>query len=238
MKKILLFTITLGTMLMASEYKRQISPIESFSLYSEISGKVEKINLKELDYSNKGSIIIKNFYENEKLKNMKEKLDNLRKITNLKEKNYKEYSSLASIAQSNKDDKLIELLNLKSSILELENSINDLNEIIEKKNINIDKNYFIKDILVNENENIKVGQEIIKVENHNKNKIEFYINKNDLETFKNKNFDIFVDNQKINYEEIKIDKSTDNIYISSYKVIIILDNINQFGSIVTINTKN
>lgn len=238
MKKILLSTITLGTMLIASEYKRQISPIESFSLYSETSGKVEKINLKELDYSNKGSIIIKNFYENEKLKNMKEKLDNLRKITNLKEKNYKEYSSLASIAQSNKDDKLIELLNLKSSILELENSINDLNEIIEKKNINIDKNYFIKDILVNENENIKVGQEIIKVENHNKNKIEFYINKNDLETFKNKNFDVFVDNQKINYDEIKIDKSIDNIYISSYKVIIILDNINQFGSIVTINTKN
>lgn len=238
MKKRIITISMLTNLLLASEYKTQILPIESFTLTSETSGKIEKINFTKLDYiNNNGLVTIDSNYEKDKLNNLKNKLDNTKKIMNIKEKNYKEYSNLSSISQSNKDDKLIDLLNIKSNILELENTINDLTDIINKKNIIISNGYYIKDILINQNEVIKVGEEIAKIENHNKSQIIFYINQNDLKLFIDKKFEITIDNNKIVYDDIKIDKSVDDVYISSYKVIITFDNKN-FGSLVTIKTLN
>lgn len=253
-KKILIKTIVLANLLVTTNlfasnvetsttnYKAQIMPLESFSITSETTGKIKNINFNELEYvKNNGVIIIDNEYETSKLNNLKEKLENLKKIKDLKEKNFKEYERLSSIAQTNKDDKLIDLLNLKSNILELENNINDIKDIIKKKNINIDNNYFIKDILINNNEVIKNGQEIVKIENHSKNKIIFFINSNDIDNIKNNNFiininDKILDNKNI---EIKIDNSTDETYITSYKLIITFDkniykDIN-FGSLAVLS---
>lgn len=241
LKRLIASNLLLGTRAFANiNYTTQVIPLESFIINSETNGKVKNINFNELNYVKNGVIIIDNEYETNKLNNLVETLDNLKKTRELKERNYKDYSKLTSIAQTNKDDKLIDLLNLKSNILQLENNIIDLKDIIKKKNIQIEDDYYVKEILIKENEIVKNGQEIVKIENHNKNKLIFFINKNDIEYIKNNNFVINIDGENLNNKDIDfdLDNSTDSTYITSYKLIVtfdkkIFDNPT-FGSLATL----
>lgn len=233
MKKFLITSTLLANILLANDYIGVLKPIDSFTIKSETSGKINNIIGKEL--SNNLIINVDNKLENYKLNSLKNKLNILKETLDIKEKQFNIYNKITTKSESEKDNKYLEVLNLRSSIEDLVYSIKELEDILNKKEIII-KNYYVKDLNVSKDEYINVGSVIATVENQNQSKVEFFIDKE----FKNITLDKLItkiNNKIVTFDEIDISNNVDETYISQYKVILISNSLFNFGDIVEIGVK-
>jgi len=230
MKNIILLLLT-PLMLLAQSYISKIEPYESFTIYSQTSGQIVKLDKnKETKLVNKVFIKLDDNLEKRQLGIYQKQLNLYKKKLNILEKSYQKYIKIRGKSQSDKDAKLYEVIDLKISIETLKSNIWSVKETIKKKSIKIE-NLYIKEFAVNKGDYVQTGAKIASVYEINKSKLVIYVSSDDYENIKNKK--ILIDG-KANLAKIeKIDKTVDDTYVSAYKVVLLI-NSKKFGKAVKV----
>lgn len=232
--KYLLFTL-LPIFVYAKSYMGVIKPINEYTLYAKTSGEI--ISLDKNDENkvlSKTIIKIDKNLEEETLKLYKKQLELYNKQLEILQSNYDKFITIRGKSKVDKDDKLIEIIDLKSSIASLEISIAELKDTIKNKTISI-KNLYLKQFAVNKYDYVSAGTEVATIYDISKSKIEVFVNSTDFKNIKNKL--IYLNDKKSDLKINKLDITTDETYISSYKVEIYMDS-KDFGKTVKVEFRD
>lgn len=229
MKKILF--LLLPFYLHAQLYTAKIEPFNIITIYAQTSGQIVNLDKNdELKIVNKTLISldtsldkkILNIYENQ-LSLQKQKLK-------IKTQNYESFLKITGKSKVDKDEKFIELLEIKNAINNLLINMENLKDNIAKKQIKV-KNLYIKALHVNKYDYVTQGSKLATAYDLNQALLTIYVNKTDYENLQNKQILI---NKKPSYAKFyKIDRTLDTTYISAYKVQILIESKN-FGQSVDV----
>lgn len=232
MRYILLF---LPVFIFAKSYTGIIEPINEYAIYAKTSGEVV-----EIDKDDENKILSKTILELDKdlevksLKLYEEQLNLYNQKLKIMESNYEKFITIKGKSKVDKDDKLLEIIDLKNSIAQLNISIVELKDSIKNKTISI-KNLYLKEFLVNKYDYVTSGTKIATVYDMSKSKVVIYLTSSDFKNIKNKI--IYLDNKKTNLKVHKIDITTDETYISSYKTEVLIDSKN-YGDTVKLEFRD
>ena len=231
MKKFLLILIT-PLMLFAQSYMSQIQPYENYIIYSQVSGEIVKLDKNdETKVVNKTLIKLDDSLEQSQLNIYQKQLSLYTKKLAILKKSYKKYITIKGKSQSDKDDKLYDIIELKISIESLKLSIRDVKYTIDKKNIDAN-NLYIKEFYVNKGNYVAVGAQLASAYDISKSKLVVYVSVDDYKDIKNKK--ILIDGKLSNIAKIeKIDKIVDATYVSAYKVTLLI-NSNEYGKVIKV----
>lgn len=203
-------------LLKAQTYMARIEPFESFSIDAQISGKIIYLNKKdEMNIVNKTLIKQDDILDKKTLNLYKAQLKLQEKKLKISTDNYNKFIKIRGKSQNEKDNKYINLLDIKNSISTLKITIEKLKDSINKKNIYV-KNLYIKSFHVNKGDFVSQGTKLATAYNIKQAKLVIYVNKHDYKDIKNKT--ILINGQKGKASFYKIDLTPDNTYISAYKV--------------------
>lgn len=232
MKYILLF---LPIFIYAKSYMGVINPINEYTIYAKTSGEIVSLDKNdETKVLSKTIIQIDKDIEEKTLKLYKEQLSLYRQKLDINQSNYNKFITLKGQSKVDKDDKLLDIIDLKNNIASLKVSIAELENTISNKIISI-KNLYLKEFLVNKHDYVSAGTKVATVYDTTKGKIEVYVTKADFENIKNKV--VYIDDKKTNLKINKIDITTDDTYISSHKIELEIDSKN-FGSTIKVEFKD
>ncbi|MFT7003199.1 MAG: hypothetical protein ACJAWW_000534 [Sulfurimonas sp.] len=230
MKKYLLILIT-PFMLFAQSYMSQIEPYENYLIYSQAAGEIVKLDKNdETKVVNKLLIKLDDALEQNELSIYTKQLNLYRKKLEILEDSYNRYIKIKGASQSDKDDKLYDVIELKISIKSLELSIKDVENTIKKKTINV-KNLYIKEFNVNNGDYVAIGTQLASAYDVSKSKLIVYVSADDYKDIRNKK--IVLDYKDGLAKIEKIDKVIDSTYVSAYKVTLII-NSNEYGKVVKV----
>jgi hypothetical protein len=221
----------------AKSYKAKVEPLETVTISSEVTGKVEYIN-KDVELSNyNGKVIsIDSKLDEIKLKNLRDKYSILKEQLKIKEDNYKSIKKIRAKGQIEKDKYKLDVLNIKATLNDIANSIETLKDTIDKKSINSNSLY-IKEFLVSKNELVSLGTRLFIAEDQSSSKVIIYVDAEDIKNIQNKKI-LVNGNENHSYKISKFANSTDSTFISSYKVELVDNNSSStFGQIVSIDIK-
>lgn len=232
MKYLLLF---LPIFIYAKSYMGIIKPINSYTIYAQTSGEVVEIS-KSDETKVVSKIILKLDKEVEinTLKLYERQLSLYRQKLKINQDNYKKFITIKGKSKVDRDDKLLEIIDLKNSIAQIKISITELKNSIKNKTISI-KNLYIKEFLVNKYDYVISGTKIATVYDISKSKVAVYVNSSDYKDIKEKI--IYINDKKSNLNIYKLDITPDETYISSFKTQIILE-LKDFGSSVKVEFKD
>ena len=230
MKKYLLL-LTAPLVLFSQTYMAKIEPYDSFTIYSQTSGQIIELDKSdETKVINKIIVKLDSALEKKELEIYNKQLDLYLKKLSILENSYEKYIKIRGKSQSDKDDKLYDLIELKISIESIRLNIKTLEDTLKKKTIKV-KNLYIKEFKVNQGDYVSQGSEIASAYNINKSKLIVYVSADDYENIANKKVLI---NGKEGIASIeKIDKTLDETYVSAHKVTLTLKDDN-FGKIVKV----
>lgn len=133
MKKSIIFLFT-PFVLFAQVYMAKIEPYDEFTIYSQASGQIIKLD-KSDETKTVSKVLIKqdDLLERQKLKLYKTQLqDNKIKLKLMKE-NYSKFLKIRGKSKVDKDEKYYQILDLEININSLEMSIKELEDTIRKK---------------------------------------------------------------------------------------------------------
>lgn len=233
MKRYLLILLT-PLLVFAQTYMAKLEPYDSFTIYSQTSGQIIKLDKnKETKFVKNMFIKLDDSLEKKQLKIYKKQLALYEQKLNILNINYKKYIKIKGKSQSDKDDKLTDLLDLKISIQTLKSNINTMEDTILKKNIKIE-NLYIKKFNVNQGDYVSTGASLASAYDISKAKLVVYVSSEDIKDIKNKK--ILLDGKKSKAIIEKQDLTVDETYVSAYKVTILLneENNKQFGKTLKI----
>lgn len=230
MKKYILI-LMLPAIIFAQTYMAKVEPYEEFTIYSQTSGQVVKLD-KADETKTVSKVLIKlddaleksklNIYENQ-LSLYKEKLA-------LLEQNYKNFIKISGKSKSDKDEKYYEILELKISIDSLKLSISELKDTINKKSVSVN-NLYIKEFNVDKGDYVSTGSELATAYDTSKSKLIVYVSSDDYNNIDNK--EVLINSQKGIAKVEKIDRTVDETYVSAHKVTLTIDD-KEFGKIVKV----
>lgn len=220
----------------ATEFYAKLEPIESYNIKSAVSGKVDYANLDIEGKESKNSTIIKIDANTEEfeLKKSLLKLDISKNILKIEKDNYNRIKRISSKSINEKNNQKIKVLNLESSILDMEIKIDKLKDTISKKTIK-SKNMFIYEINVKEGDYVNPGTLLFKAEDISKAKLEIFIPISEVNKYKNST--IYIDDKKTDLEIAKIYDVADENHISAYKAIIYINNPEKLSKLTKIEFK-
>jgi len=242
LKTILVSTVVLTTQIHAKEFITEIEPYKTHYIHSDTMGKVNYIN-EELEKTliNKPTKIIQIDKKTEEIEltNITKKLKNQIVI----------YKNLDNVIEGikkstlkSKNEKLTQennLLNMKNGIIDMVTKKDLLKDKIERKKIEISKNMYINQILVNQGEYVKTGTKLLEVLDLRKTKINFYLTKEEIKSLKRGNYKLIgMSNKKSVKKEWTIERigmKKDRNYISGFKVEMVndsKDNISNFIKLI------
>jgi CYTH domain-containing protein len=210
-------------------YYAKVEPINSYTIKSDITGKVIDVNRSAVSTNYKGVVIKVDSYKDDvNLKNYQNQVKNLKEIlkvqkeTMLRKKDtYKTYKKLKSKSTYDKDLKFYDYSNsviaynqTKNSISNLEAQIATLKDTISKKNISF-KNY-IYEIDVHKGDYLNFGTLIAKTMDLSQNKLYIYVPINKINSIKNKK--VYINSKLSDFKIAYIEKVADSKFVTSYKV--------------------
>ena len=240
--KIILSFLIISSLVYGIEYSGQIKENERYLYKADIAGKIiYVIQDKENNFLKKGKVIVGVESEMDELQ-LRSKLSTLKnnqKILKLKENNLKIIlkSKNKSIFEKNNEKQAV--LTLKNSIIEEERFIEDLKYNINKKNIRLEREFYIEKIEVSKNDYVNKGVLLFTYLDLDYIKLEVYIINEDYKNLKEK--DIYINNKLNKDFEIKnISLIKDRSKLSTFKIELKSKNLNKFhiGDIVNIEFKN
>jgi multidrug resistance efflux pump len=240
MKKFIIF---LAVILFS--YDAKVMPFDEFDIKSDVSGKIIYAN-KDLEAKNlKNEIIIKidSFSQRVDINNtlsqisiLKQEIKNQKEIVKRKKATYLKYKNLKTKSQLEKDLKFYDyiasfnqLLNLKKTLFNLQNSLKKLKDIVNRKIVKV--NGYLYQIYVNKGDYATPGRLLAKVYDVSKEKLYVYVPIDEIKNIQNKS--IYINGKKSNFKITKIYKIPDESYITSYKVEL-LGNGLKIGDIVKV----
>lgn len=236
MKKIIFSLMLASSFSFASEYYAKLEPVVTYDIKSSVSGKVEYVNdAIEGKQANESTIIkIDNYVNKIDLKYSKEKLDTLEKILAIEEDTLKSYNKVSSKSKFDKDTQKVKILNIVSSISDLQTKIKTLEDTIKNKILEEKSNY-IYDISVEEGDYVNPGSALYTAMDLSSGKLSIFIPLDEASTIKEKT--IYIDGEKSNLTISKLYDVADSKHISSYKCEIIVPNPKSFSKLVKIEFK-
>lgn len=236
MKKIFTFLLFSIICLNAKEYYSKLEPFESFSVKSAVSGKVVYVNSNlEGNYA-KDSLIVKidSALNEIELEESRKKLAYLDEMIKIEEENFERLNKISSKSAFEKDSQKLKVINYKSQRADLIIKIETLKDIIKNKKL-IEKSNYIFNISVKVGDYVNGGTMLYETKDLSKGKLEIFVPINDIEEIKNK--DIYIDGLKSDIKINKIYEVADSVNISSYKVELLLENVENFSRLVKIEFK-
>ena len=217
----------------ANEYYSKLEPIETYQIKSAVAGKIIYSNTKVEGSKANNSIIIEidssvNKVELEQSKNKLKFLDEMLKI---EKNNYDRLNQVSSKSAFEKDTQKLKVINLESSKADMLIKIETLKDIIENKKL-VEKSNYIYNISVKEGDYVNAGTLLYEAKDLSKGKLEIFVPIAQINEIKNK--DIYLDGVKSDVKISKIYDVADVTNISSYKVELIISNVNTFSKLVKI----
>jgi hypothetical protein len=233
----LLLTLCLLTLsVYASEYYAKLEPYDTFIVKSAASGKVEYINTNALGKVVKNETIIKMDVklDETELKHTIAKLNSVKDMLSIEQKNYDSIKNLTSKSIFEKDAQKTKVLNYETQVADLEIKIATLKDKIDNKILK-ENNTYLHEINVKVGEYVNTGTLLYTAMDFSKGKLEFFIPINDAEMLKSKT--IFLDGEKTDLKINKIYQVADATHISSYKCEIVIKNPKEFSKLYKIEFK-
>jgi len=218
-------------MLFAQTYMAKIEPYDSFTIYSQAAGQIVKLDKNdETKVVNKTLIALDTKLEKEELAIYNKQLALYLKKYKILENSYNKYIKIKGKSQSDKDDKLYELIELKITIESLRLNIKTLEDTLRKKVVDV-KNLYIKEFNVNLGDYVSIGTSMATAYDISKSKLIVYVSADDYEDIASKK--VLVNGKEGIATIEKIDKTLDDTFVSAHKVTLILRDDN-FGKIVKV----
>lgn len=220
----------------ANEYYAKLEPIESYEVKSAVSGKVIFSNSKLEGSKANNSVVIEidsvvNKVELEQSRNKLKYIDEMLKIEN---NNYNRLNQVSSKSEFEKDTQKLKVINLESSKADMIIKIESLKDTISNKKL-IEKSNYIYNISVKEGDYVNPGTLLYEAKDLSKGKLEIFVPIASINEIKNK--EIYLDGEKSDVKISKIYDVADSVNISSYKVELVLDNVDNFSRLVKIEFK-
>lgn len=263
MRKIILL-IFVSVFVYGDTYFAKLEPYESYNIKSDVAGKVLYCDLSKEGRYVKDAFIVKiddktdrddlqtsmkklsDLKEMEKL--IRQNINALRQTYQIKKRNYDRIKNLKTKSNFEKDNQLVTviaantaLLNAKQSLINLQNSIKDLEykifvlkDRIAKKNIAIKERYIYK-LNVKKGDYVAPGVLIMTVMDISKAKAVVYLSYEDRENLDKKV--IYINGKKTSLKFAKVWNITDSVNISSYRAEIYLPKPKEFSKVIKIELR-
>ena len=217
----------------AQEFYSVIYPIKSFVVKAAASGEVVFVDKRSEKTNIKEETIIKldDSVDRIELEQTKIKLANLKEIYAIESETLESYNRVSSKTKIEKDAQRIKILNMSSSIADMEIRIATLSRNIENKTIT-PKNTYLSSIEVEVGDYVNLGTVLYKGYDLSKGKLEVFLPINEIESFKNKT--IYLNGTKTNLRINKISRVADEKNISAYKAEIIVNNPRNFSKLTKV----
>jgi len=250
MKKLLIF-LSICLPVFSNEYYSKAEPLWSFSIKSDVSGKV--ILSDELKEGKQGSdsIVIKIDDKIDKidlktsqteLDKLKQMIDISKKIYQIDKRSYDKIKDLSTYSRTQKDAKLIKMLSSKNTLLtqqtnleKLKLKIETLKDKINKKNIKVSSKYYITKIYPKKGDFVNLGSPLLDIADLSASKLTIFVTSDDLKKIKNST--ILINGKKQKYKIVKILKVADSTNLSGYKVEIVIAPPKIFSQLVKVEIK-
>lgn len=228
------FFLLLPIFLFANNYIAKIEPKDEFSIYANTNGEITFLDkTKEMSIVNGVIVKIDNVFEKENLNLYQTQLKLLNEKLVILENYYNKYKTITGKSDYEKDEKYMQIIELKNSIKNLELSITNTKDILNKKEITLN-NLYLKEFIVNKYDYVNAGTKIATAYDTSKAKLVLYLNKEDYKDIKSK--EIHLDGKKSNTTIKKLDITPDKTFISAYKAEIEIDS-KDFGQSVNVEFK-
>lgn len=236
MKKLFLGIFFCFTCLNAQEYYAKLEPFESYTVKSSVSGKVIYANSDiEGNFAKNSTIIKVDSALNEiELEESRKKLSYINNMIKIEDTNYERLNKVSSKSAFEKDSQKLKVINYESQKADLVIKIETLKDTIKNKKL-VEKSNYIFNIAVKEGDYVSPGTLLYEAKDLSKGKLEIFIPITDIEEIKNK--DIYIDGNKSDVKINKIYEVADTTHISSYKVELVLNNVNKFSRLVKVEFK-
>lgn len=220
----------------ANEYYAKIEPVESYQVKSAVAGKViySNSNIEGLKADNSTIIELDSIINKVELEQSKNKLKFIEEMLRIEKNNYDRLNQVSSKSEFEKDTQKLKVINLESSKADMLIKIETLKDIIINKKL-VEKSNYIYNIAVKEGDYVNAGTLLYEAKDLSKGKLEIFVPIAQIDEIKNKN--IYFDGVKSDIKISKIYDVADATNISSYKVELILTNIQTFSRLVKIEFK-
>ncbi len=220
----------------ANEYYAKIEPVESYQVKSAVAGKViySNSNIEGLKADNSTIIELDSIINKVELEQSKNKLKFIEEMLRIEKNNYDRLNQVSSKSEFEKDTQKLKVINLESSKADMLIKIETLKDIIINKKL-VEKSNYIYNIAVKEGDYVNAGTLLYEAKDLSKGKLEIFVPIAQIDEIKNKN--IYLDGVKSDIKISKIYDVADATNISSYKVELILTNIQTFSRLVKIEFK-
>lgn len=245
-------------------YYAKLEPYETYVIKSDVAGKVVYSDLSKEGKWVKDALVVKIDDKTDKddLKTSMKKLSDLKEMEKLtlqnikalkrtyeiKKRNYDRIKDLKTKSNFEKDNQLItviaanaSLLNAKQSLVNLQSSIKDLEykifvlkDRIEKKNITI-KDRFIYKLNVKKGDYVAPGVLVMSVMDTSKAKAVIYLSYEDKENLDKKT--IYINGKKTTFKFNKVWNVADSVNISSYRAELYLPKPKEFSKVIKIELR-
>jgi len=235
MKQLFSFVL-LTTFAFGQEFYSMVYPIKTFSVKSSVSGEVVFVDkaLEKSFVKNKTIIKLDDSIDSVDLVQTKIKLNNLKEIKAIEDETLESYNKVSSKTKIERDNQKIKVLNMGTSIADLEVKKATLENNIQKKNVVL-KNLYLSSIEVEVGDFINAGGLLYKAYDLSKGKLEIFIPIKEANNFKKKT--IYLDGKKTNLKINKLSLVADEKNISSYKAEIIIQNPKSFSNLIKVEFK-
>jgi len=235
MKHFLSFLL-LSSFTFGQEFYSMINPIKTFTIKSAVSGEVITVDKSlEKKYVNNSTIIkLDDSLDVVNLEQTKVKLANQKETQTIENEILDSYNKVSSKTKIEKDAQRIKVLNISSTIADMEMQIANLENNIKKKNIKA-SNIYVSSVEVEVGDFVNAGGLLYKGYDLSSGKLEVFLPINEINSFKNKA--IYLDGKQTGLKINKISKVADEKNISSYKAEIIIKNPKTFSKLMKVEFK-
>ena len=260
--KIFIVLIMAIISLNASEYYSKAEPKELFSIKASVNGEVIFINDAKEGAVSDGRVIVKIDDEidlldleasKKKLQSLlnnisltKESLKNSKKVTDINKKSYEKVKNLSSYSNTQKDAKLLTMINSQNTLIGIKTSLENLKtqkedlklkietlkNRIDKKNITVKSGNYIYKIYPNIGDYLNPGSKLMDVYDISKALLVVYVSADETADIESKK--IYLDKEETNYKIDKMWQIADSVNISSYRVEILIDKPKKFSKLIKI----
>ncbi len=250
MKVILLFLLSFSYLL-SSEYYAKAKPYEKFLIKSDVSGKVIFSDEFKEGKNSDGKVIIKiDDYIDKidlnttkiEIKNLKENIKISKKLYKIDLNSYQKIKNLSTYSRTQKDKKLTKmlssyanLLNQQTNLAKLTLKLKSLEDKINKKNIKVDKKYYIYKVYPKVGDFVNFGSPLLEIADLSKARLTIFVTLEDLKKINSST--IMIDGKSIKYKIVKILKVADTKNISTYRVELTIPAPKVFSKLVKVEIK-
>ena len=220
-----------SNLLNAGTYKAKVEPYDTVTVSAETAGRIVRLDPRdELKRLDKTVIVLDHALEDIQLANSRAKLLLLEEQVKLKRQQYDSIKSLKSQNRFTKDDYLSQLISLQMQAQDLRNTIAQLEDTIAKKELAV-KGRYLKKLYVREGEYVAPGTKLMLLEDQSGGRLILYVDAADRDALAKGQ--VRVEGAQ-GWKVEKAATTTDETYVSYYRVDLVKKGEVPYGKIVTV----